>query len=222
MKLYHISFALLLGLGLVTSCDSKLDLENPNEQTSATFGFNANDLEETVIAAYNHTRMGGSYARVSYTFDLTRGDEVWNSSQIWYMPFDDYNDPVTDDIGKGPYMDWYYTINVCNFGLSRCGDDDSQLSQKMQYIKGQLLFLRGLAYYNLAGYYQNPPLVTDYSSYSTLGGLYAGNSTYDDIWDQIEKDFKEAMTLLPSRDKGGEWPRDVLPADLLPDTMPAR
>ena len=205
MKLYHISFALLLGLGLVTSCDSKLDVENPNEQTSATFGFNPNDLEETVIAAYNHTRMGGSYARVSYTFDLTRGDEVWNSSQVWYMPFDDYNDPVTDDIGKGPYMDWYYTINVCNFGLSRCGDDDSQLSQKMQYIKGQLLFLRGLAYYNLAGYYQNPPLVTDYSSYSTLGGLYAGNSTYDDIWNQIEKDFKEAMTLLPSRDKGGEW-----------------
>jgi hypothetical protein len=24
--------------------------------------------------------------------------------------------------------------------------------------------------------------------------------------DQVEKDFSEAMTLLPSRDKGGEWP----------------
>ena len=35
-------------------------------------------------------------ARVGYTLDVTRGDEVWNSSQVWYMPFDDMNDPVTD------------------------------------------------------------------------------------------------------------------------------
>ena len=204
MKLYKLSLALFLGLGLMASCSDNLNVENPNDQTSGTFGFNANDLEESVIAAYNHTRMGGSYGRVSYTFDVTRGDEVWNSSQQWYLPFDDYDDPITDDIGKGPYMDWYYTVNVCNFGLSRCGDDDNSLSQQMKRIKGQLLFLRGLAYYNLVGYYQNPPLITDYSSYSTLEGLYGSNSSYDEIWDQIEKDFSEAMTLLPSRDEDPE------------------
>jgi hypothetical protein len=197
--------ALLLGLGTLASCDSKLDVENPNEQTSATFGFNSDDLEESVVAAYNHIRMEGSYARVGYTIDVTRGDEVWNSSQVWYMPFDDYNLPVTGDIGWWIWREWYYTINVCNFGLSRTGDDDSNLSETMKDIKGQLLFLRGLAYYNLAGYFQNPPLITDYSTYSTLDGLYAKSSSYDEVLDQVEKDFKEAMVLLPSRDKGGEW-----------------
>ena len=205
MKLHHISLALLLGLGTLASCDSKLDVENPNEQTSATFGFNADDLEESVVAAYNHIRMEGSYARVGYTIDVTRGDEVWNSSQVWYMPFDDYNLPVTGDIGWWVWREWYYTINVCNFGLSRTGDDDSALSDRMKDIKGQLLFLRGLAYYNLAGYFQNPPLITDYSTYSTLDGLYASNNSFDEVMDQVEKDFSEAMTLLPSRDKGGEW-----------------
>ena len=72
-------FSLLLPLSafLFTSCEDKLELTNPNQQTTATFGNTADDLEECVIAAYNHIRMEGSYARVGYTIDLTRGDEVW-------------------------------------------------------------------------------------------------------------------------------------------------
>ena len=214
MKLYKISFALLLGLGMMTSCDDKLDVSNPNQQTTSTFGNTAEDLEENVIAAYNHIRMEGTYARVGYTLDVCRGDEVWNSSQVWYMPFDDLNAPFTDEIGQWSWRDWYYTINVCNYTLSRCGDDNSTLSEQMKHIKGQMLFLRGLAYYNLTGYYQNPILITDYATYSTLDGLYGsnvvegdtdGNSQYDRAWDQVEKDFAEAMTLLPTRNAGGEW-----------------
>ena len=205
MKLYKISFALLLGIGTMTSCDDKLELTNPNQQTTGTYGFTAEDLEENVIAAYNHIRMEGTFARVGYTLDVCRGDEVWNSSQVWYMPFDDLNAPITDEIGQWSWRDWYYTINVTNFTISRCGEDNSALSEQMKRIKGQMLFLRGLAYYNLAGYYQNPILITDYNAYSSLDGLYASNSSYDEVWDQVEKDFQEAMTLLPSRDAGGEW-----------------
>ena len=205
MKLYKISLALVLGLGTLTSCEDKLEVTNPNQQTAATFGFTAEDLEENVIAAYNHIRMEGTYARVGYTIDVCRGDEVWNSSQVWYMPFDDLNVNFTDEIGQWSWRDWYYTINVTNFTLSRCGEDNTALNDQMKRIKGQMLFLRGLSYYMLAGYYQNPILITDYATYSTLEGLYGTNSTYDEVWDQVEKDFSEAMTLLPSRDAGGEW-----------------
>ena len=205
MKLYKLSLALVLGLGMLASCGDKLELVNPNQQTTGTFGFNADDLEESVIAAYNHIRMEGSYARVGYMIDVCRGDEAWNSSQVWYLPFDDLNAPVTHDISFWPWREWYYTINVCNFGISRCGNDDAALSERMRRIKGQMLFLRALSYYNLAGYYQNPPLIVDYAGYSTLDGLYGKNSSYDEVLDQVEKDFQEAMTLLPSRDAGGEW-----------------
>ena len=205
MKLHKISLAVLVGLGALTSCDSKLDVSNPNQQTTATFGNDVESLEENVIAAYNHIRMEGTYARVGYTLDVCRGDEVWNSSQVWYMPFDDLNAPFTDEIGQWSWRDWYYTINVCNYTISRCGEDNSALSETMKRIKGQMLFLRGLAYYNLTGYYQNPILITDYNTYSTLDGLYGTNSTYDEAWDQVEKDFAEAMTLLPSREAGGQW-----------------
>lgn len=205
MKLNIYSLALLFGLGTFTSCIDRLEMINPNQQTSSTFGFNADDLEESVIAAYNHIRMEGSYARVGYTIDVCRGDEAWNSSQVWYLPFDDLNAEVTSDITWWPWREWYYTINVCNFILSRCDEDNSKLSESMRRIKGQALFLRGLSYYNLVGYYQNPPLITDYAGYSSLEGLYGENSSYDEVLDQVEKDFSGAMQLLPSRDMGGVW-----------------
>lgn len=97
MKQYKLSLALLLGLGMFVSCGEKLELVNPNQQTTQTFGFNAEDLEESVIAAYNHIRMEGSYARVGYTIDVCRGDEAWNASQVWYLPFDDLNVAVTEE-----------------------------------------------------------------------------------------------------------------------------
>ena len=205
MKLYKLSFALLLGIATLSSCDDKLDVVNPNQQTSGSFGFTAGELEESIIAAYNHTRMEGTYARVGYNIDVCRGDEAWNSSQVWYLPFDDLDEPITDEIGQWSWRDWYYTINVTNFVLSRCGDDNAALNDQMRHIKGQALFIRALSYYNLAGYYQNPILITDYDAYSSLDGLYAPNSTYDQVLDQVEADFAEAMQLLPSKDAGGEW-----------------
>ena len=205
MKLYKISFALLLGLGTLTSCDSKLDVSNPNQQTSDIFGQDVSDLEESVIACYNHIRMEGTFARVGYMLDVCRGDEVWNSSQVWYMPFDDLNVAFTDEIGQWPWRDWYYTIKVCNFVTSELDMDSENYNESLQRIKGQALFLRGLSYYMLAGYYQNPMLITDYSVYNSLTDLYQPNSSYDEVWDQVEKDFAEAMKLLPKRDAGGQW-----------------
>ena len=205
MKLYKFSLALLVGLSTLTSCEDKLDLTNPNQQTTGTFGNVAEELEECVVACYNHIRMEGTYARVGYNIDVCRGDEVWNSSQVWYQPFDELNDPITDEICQWSWRDWYYTINVCNYVITKCGEDDAALTEQFRRIKGQALFIRGLAYYNLAGYYQNPPLITDYNSYSTLDGLYSENSSYDDVLTQVEADFTEAMNLLPSRDAGGEW-----------------
>lgn len=205
MKLYNISLALLMGVAAMTSCDSKLDVENANQQTSQTFGSSAEDLEECVVGIYKRIRMEGTYARVGYTIDVCRGDEAWNSSQVWYMPFDDLDDAITDEINQWSWRDWYYTINACNFVITKAGNDNNALTTQVKRLKGQALFLRGLSYYNLVGYYQNPILITDYNQYSTLDGLYGSNSTYDEVLDQVEKDLSEAMELLPTRDEGGEW-----------------
>ena len=194
--------ALIVGL---SACNDKLDVVNPNSQTTYDFGNTESDLQEAIIACYNRIRLEGTFARVGYTLDAVRGDEVWNASQQWYLEYDNLNATANDDIGNlWPYRDNYHVVNRTNFVLSKV--DGVNMSQDAyDEIKGQALFLRSLAYYELATYYQTVPLITDYSSYENINTLYASNATQDEIFDQIEKDLKTAMEILPSRDKGGDW-----------------
>lgn len=196
------SMALVAGM---TSCDDHLDVVNLNNQTTYDFGNTKSDLEEAVIACYNRIRLEGTFARVGYTMDAVRGDEVWNASQQWYLAYDNLNSPGNVDIGdQWIWRDNYHVVNRCNFVLSKV-DDVNMSDADHDQIKGQALFLRGLAYYTLATYYQTVPLFVNYSDYSSMNTMYAPNVPQDEVFDQIELDFKNAMDMLPSREKGGEW-----------------
>lgn len=201
---YKILIMLAL-IGGMTACNDALDVINPNNQTTYDFGNTESDLQEAVIACYNRIRLEGTYARVGYTLDAVRGDEVWNSSQQWYLEYDNLNSPGTIGIGdEWPWRDNYHVVNRTNFVLSKV--DGVKMAQATHdQIAGQALFLRSLAYYALATYYQTVPLITDYASYSDINTMYASNNTQDEVFDQIEADLTKAMQMLPSRDKGGEW-----------------
>jgi len=215
MNLYKISFALLLGIGTMTSCSDKLELINPNESSSGSFGNTVSDLEEAVIACYHNLRMEGTFSRVGYTNDVVRGDEVWTPQHAWYLGVDHMNGvPTADNVCQWIWRDYYFVVNMSNFVIMKCGEDNATLTEAKKRIKGQALFCRGLAYYNLAVYYQNPVLILDYNAYSTNEGLYASNkqdgdedgfAQFDRVMDQAEKDLQEAITLLPSKELGGEW-----------------
>ncbi|HBX88018.1 MAG TPA: RagB/SusD family nutrient uptake outer membrane protein, partial [Marinilabiliaceae bacterium] len=106
MKKFNIIFtALLLIVGL-NACNDQLDVVNPNNQTTYEFGNTEADLQEAVIACYNRIRLEGSFARVGYTLDAVRGDEVWNSSQQWYVEYDNLNSLGNTGIGdEWPWRD---------------------------------------------------------------------------------------------------------------------
>ena len=205
MKKITIVLATLAVIGSVASCEKALDVKNPNNQTTADFGYTESDLNEALIACYNRIRLEGTFARVGYTLDAVRGDEVWNSSQQWYLPYDNLNSNGQIDIGdQWPWRDNFHVVNRCNLVLSRIASLEST-NTGIDRIKGQALFLRALAYYNLATYYQSVPLFTDYEQYSSIESMYASNVSQDEVFDQIETDLKEAISLLPTKDAGGEW-----------------
>ena len=215
MKLYKISLALMLGIGTLTSCSDKLELANPNEPSTGTFGNSVGDLEEAVIACYHHMRMEGTYARVGYTIDAVRAEDMWNPQNAWYLEADHWNvTPTNEAMDQWIYRDWYFVVNISNYVITKCEENYETLTDALKKIKGQALFARGLAYYNLACYYQNPPLILNYNDYSNEAGLHPANkeegdesefAQFDRVMDQVEKDLAEAMTLLPTRDAGGEW-----------------
>jgi len=196
---------MLAFMGGFMACNDALNVVNPNNQTTYDFGDTEAELQEAVIACYNRIRLEGSFARVGYTMDAVRGDEVWNSSQQWYLEYDNLNSPGTIEIGdQWIWRDWYHVVNRTNFVLSKV--DVVEMSRdSYNQIAGQALFLRALAYYHLSTYYQTVPLITDYAAYSDINTMYASNNTQDEVFDQIEMDLAKAMEMLPSRDKGGEW-----------------
>ena len=205
MKKISFVLASLVILGSAASCDKYLDVKNPNNQTTYDFGYTEADLEEALVACYNRIRLEGTFARVGYTLDAVRGDEVWNASQQWYLPYDNLNSTGQIDIGdQWPWRDNFHVVNRCNLVLSRI--EEAGLSGTgIDRIKGQALFLRALAYYNLATYYQEVPLFIEYSQYDSIETMYAENVSQDVVFDHIETDLNEAIQLLPSRDAGGEW-----------------
>ena len=146
MKKLNIIFtALLLIVGL-NACNDQLDVVNPNNQTTYEFGNTEADLQEAVIACYNRIRLEGSFARVGYTLDAVRGDEVWNSSQQWYVEYDNLNSLGNTDIGdEWPWRDWYHVVNRTNFVLSKV-DGVKMSEDTYNQIAGQAYFLRALAY----------------------------------------------------------------------------
>jgi len=189
----------------MTACDDDLNVQDPNKQTTYDFGDSESELQEAIIACYNRIRLEGTFARVGYTLDAVRGDEVWNSSQQWYLEYDNLNSPGTIGIGdEWIWRDCYHVVNRTNFVLSKV-DGVEMTEDSYNQIAGQALFLRSLAYYELATYYQTVPLITDYASYSDINTMYASNNTQDEVFDQIETDLTLAMQMLPSRDEGGEW-----------------
>ena len=206
MKKISLILAAFTVIATLASCDKMLAVKNVNNQTTYDFGNTEADLQEAVIACYNRIRLEGTFARVGYMHDVVRGDEAWNPQNAWYIPADHLNSPGTiETTDQWIWRDCFHVVNRCNFVISKIGEDNSSLKESYKRMKGEAKFLRGLAYYELATYYQSVPLFTDYSQYGSLDTIYSPNKSQDEILDQAEADFKEAMELLPKRDLGGEW-----------------
>ncbi|MBR4688104.1 MAG: RagB/SusD family nutrient uptake outer membrane protein, partial [Bacteroidales bacterium] len=121
------------------------------------------------------------------------------------LPYDNLNSTGQIDIGdQWPWRDNFHVVNRCNLVLSRI-EDAGLTGTGIDRIKGQALFLRALAYYTLATYYQEVPLFIEYSQYGSIETMYAENVSQDVVFDHIETDLNEALQLLPTRDAGGEW-----------------
>lgn len=205
MKILNRYIAILALIAGLSACDDQLDVVNPNTQTTDAFGNSESELNEALIACYSLSRLEGTNARVGYVMDALRGDEIWNSSQQWYLAADNLNALSDYFMLEWPWRDNFCVVNRTNFILSKVETALKEGSDSYKQIKGQALFLRAQAYYNLAIYYQVCPIELDYDAYSDLNNLYSPCATQDEVWDQIEADLSEAMILLPSRDKGGQW-----------------
>lgn len=109
-----------------------------------------------------------------------------------------FTDDATGGAVSNKYNNDYYIIQRANQVIQFI--DDAEISKEAHdNYKGQALFLRAFAYFDLVQYFGGVPLVT--VAPTTYDQTMVGRNTVDEVYQQIITDASEAASLLPTKDR---------------------
>ena len=212
------SGVLALLLLTLAACDSQLDLE-PQQSISEDAALNTSQNVETVlVGAYelagDYDLYGGQYAMLA---DLAAsadvgGDVTWTGTfeeprQVWTTTILVSNAFIADQ-----WLDSYELINVSNNVLA--GADLFEDEAERNQIRGEALFLRAAAHFELVRAYAQPysagnpddlvgvPIITE----PTRGvgeTTNVGRASVQAVYDQVISDLTTAKDLLPDSNPRG-------------------
>lgn len=194
MKFIKITFLLLI---FVLGCDDRLEVKDPNRQTTADSPFWINETQALAgcDAIYNSLIIDGGYQRMTPALTDGRGDDMiadspWLDLEL-VADFTIYTNsgPISWVWGAYYQMIWRANQVLDNVPAITMNDE---LKKR---ILGQAYFLRGLAYFNLANYYKIVPVVT--TSAKGPEDYYPATATEEELWARIYADFEAAKDLLP-------------------------
>ena len=190
-------FLALFSLTLIASCTKELDQVNPNAQTSESFWKTQEDAIAGINAAYSSLITDGSYMRSTPLMMDTRGDDARSNS-----PWDQMFNCGKFALNSGNIAIYGWAYETFYQGVFRCNQVienvpsismDAELKNR---IMGQAHFLRGLYYFHLVNFFGRVPLVLDVPEINTYN---VPQSTEEQGWDLVIRDFTEASKLLPVR-----------------------
>lgn len=195
MKKYIYCVAAMLLLG---SCDDKLDVVNPNRQTTDTFWQTEEQAFAGITAVYNALITDGTYQRTFPAFNDSRGDDMKGDSPASYLVLGgQFTIPTTAGEVQWIWRDHYMVVFRANQVIENVGKMGSDVisDEAKSRILGQAYFLRGLAYYNLATTFKAVPVITTVPVDDTE--YYPSTASEEELWEQIYTDLSAAEEMLP-------------------------
>lgn len=184
---------------LMVSCSkSTLELNNPNQITTATYWKTENDVLSSMAATYGLLRdvNGGFWGVRGIELGNGRGDDFFIRNDVANL----YQlSTFTNTPDNGPANDlWnisYRAIFRANQILENIDKVTSlDAGQKKAYI-AEAKFLRGLNFFNLVINFGDVPLRLKVPQ--AKEDYFVAKSPEADVWKQIVKDFSDAATDLP-------------------------
>ena len=196
MKTFN-KLVLLLGVSALfaTSCsDSFFDRYPTDSMQMETYGKEDTEVQNVLYDAYYYFRsISGSVILVNSLATDEAYDNKRNNSGD-HIALNESSWDSTLGITSGIWSNSYYMINRCNTVLERL--DNVSDKNKAQY-RGEALFFRAYAYFNLVRFFGPAPLVT--SVISNYQDLYKyDREAVDKIYTQIVSDLNQAIADLPS------------------------
>ncbi len=176
-------------LGMLSCGEDYLNLENKNAVTTGNFYKTERDAADALIAAYSPLCWRGFHG-ISFPFlYLTLDDRIIHENAQYELFIFNASDGMVGML----YYDLFKGVYRCNVLLQKLEEIPMDEPVKDLYF-GQLYFLRGFYYFNLAMIYNAPPLVT----YATEDpNITYGNTPQQEIYDFVAMEFSKAMDLLP-------------------------
>ena len=185
-----------------TACsDDWLSLSDPNHETADTFWKTAEQFDQGLSAAYSTWRRPGYFSRWFQILMILRGDEGWSES-----PNPEFQananfiiSAYNYDRNEGIVLPWqamYNSLYYVNQVIDNMNAQGYNLFPKAEADKilGQGYFIRGVAFWAIAGIYGKGPIQTSSTSNGPIGNQ-------EDLYKQALSDFTKASELLPEN-----WP----------------
>ena len=200
MKTRHKIFSVFLsGFIMIAFACNTDNLEiPPSSLTEADYFKTESEFERAVL---------GVYARVTDLYNFNAGTIL---QPLYFLPGDDVTRTGTDAFehfgtltstngtSSRFYERLYQLIGRANIVVEKLDAEQgiySNATLKSTH-RGEVLFLRGFAFFNLWVYYGKAPVVTD--RITALANLYPKESSGTELLDQAITDLTEAAGLLPS------------------------
>ncbi|MEM7549122.1 MAG: RagB/SusD family nutrient uptake outer membrane protein [Bacteroidota bacterium] len=192
------------------SCDDFLELEPQQSLPSSTAFSTAADLQTAIIGAYDAAQ-ASDFAGTN----ITMAPEVIADNGDWRGSFTSYRDIqaaniVPDNVDvEGVWQNGYAVINITNQILvSLDVIEDPELTNDLEaQLRGEALFLRGMAYFEMVRFYARP---FSANSGSDLGLVLSTEpinspdqlidltrSSVQATYDRAIADLTDASTTLP-------------------------
>ncbi len=192
----------LMLLGGSTSCsDDWLTLSDPNLESSDTFWQTEEQFQQGLYAGYATLRRPGVFSRWFHILMILRSDEGWsNSPNAEFQAVANFR--MTGYAYEGnesvnlPWQETSQMIYYVNQVVDNMNDHGYDIMDKetADGILGQAYFLRGIAFWYMAGTYGTFP--------RQVSSVYDGEILdQEGLWKQALDDFDAASKVLPTT-----WP----------------
>ena len=196
----NIKLLLFITVAVLFSCTQDLDLTNPNTLTPDQFWQNESDVEKAITAMYatnQYQVWGGRWGagEIRHLTQEARSDMVY--WQIW-QPMQGI---ARFDISPANYMSWdlwkiaYETIFSANQIIENVPNVPGLSAEQANLYIGEAKFIRAENHFMLLKNFGNIIIQTEIAKSSD--DFYKKQATKEEVWQQIENDFKDAKASLP-------------------------
>lgn len=183
-----------------TSCSDFLDIEPDSSQSVTNSYKTESDIKQGVEGVYSalmgNAQYGGDFIYLmEIRSDNSFTESITNKGGA-YGDIDLFRETSYNSLLEESWEGCYDGIKRCNLVLDKIDAVEMAEAIKNKY-KGEMLFVRGLTYFNLVRLWGDVPLVTHFYD-DPFEAFKLGRTPVAEVYQQIEEDLKNAASLLPT------------------------